>query len=71
MSHIFAVFVVNIFAVFIVKGGGGHNVFPMVTNPFWIPTRSIHNSNKYPTDLESVSILWKPFPFDLETYFQN
>ena len=35
----------------------GHSVFPMVTNPEWIPTRSIHNGNKY--------------PFDLETYFQN
>ena len=45
-----------------------NNVF---TNPEWIPARSIHNSNKYPTELETISIFWKPFLFDLETYFQN
>ena len=30
-----------------------HNVFLMVTNTEWIPERSIHNGNKYPTDLET------------------
>ena len=30
-----------------------HNVFPMVTNPEWIPARSIHNGNKYPIDLKT------------------
>ena len=36
------------------KGRGfPHTVFPMVTNPEWIPARSIHNGNKYPIDLET------------------
>ena len=50
----------------------------MVTNPEWIPARSIHNGNKYPTDLETYyqngnafQLIWiliqRKFPNQLET----
>ena len=50
----------------------------MVTNPEWIPVGSIHNGNKYPTDLETYfqngnrfHLIWIPiqgkFPNQLET----
>ena len=55
-----------------------HNVFPLVTNPEWIPATSIHNGNKYPTDLEKYfqngnrfRFIWIPIvrkiPNQLET----
>ena len=55
-----------------------HNVFPMVTNPEWIPARSIHNGNKYLIDLETYFqngngfyFIWIQFPIDLETYLNQ
>ena len=46
-----------------------HNVFPMVTNPLWIPVRSIFNGNKYLTGNRFLK--WKLFLFDLDIDFAN